>query len=496
MKNLMIPALALFLSAAAQADDSPLWMRYCAISPDGQTIAFSYQGDIYTVPSSGGKARQLTTHPAHDTRPVWSPDGQRIAFASNRSGNFDVFLMNKEGGEPKRLTTHSTNEYPTTFKDNGHILYLANVLQDAKDIQFPGTRFMQVYEISTDGGRPDLYSSLYMENIALSKDGSKLLYNDYKGYEDPWRKHHQSSITRDIWLCTLGKDRSFQKVTTFGGEDRNPVWAADGASFYYLSEEKGSFNIFKKDLAGNSEKQITTHTTHPVRFLTSDNSGTLCYSYDGEIYTVKEGQKPAKVNILIVADKIENDVIHRLLTDGATDIAVSPNGKEVAFITRGDVYVTSIEYQTTRQITNTPQQERNIDFSPDGRSLVYSAEREGTWGIYESKLTRDEDKQFTYAPELKEEPLVVSGQTSFQPLYSPDGNEVAFLENRTTLRVINRKTKHLHASDPVGVGGAAEGHDVFAGEVGDAHLVGGDEADRSEERRVGKECRSRWSPYH
>ena len=122
--------------------------------PGRQTIAFSYQGDIYTVPSSGGKARQLTTHPAHDTRPVWSPDGQKIAFASNRSGNFDVFLMNKEGGEPKRLTTHSTNEYPTTFKDNGHILYLANILQDAKDIQFPGTRFMQVYEISTDGGRP------------------------------------------------------------------------------------------------------------------------------------------------------------------------------------------------------------------------------------------------------------------------------------------------------------------------------------------------------
>ena len=105
---------------------------------------------------------------------------------------------------------------------------------------------MQVYEISTDGGRPDLYSSLYMENIALSKDGSKLLYNDYKGYEDPWRKHHQSSITRDIWLCTLGKDRSFQKVTTFGGEDRNPVWAADGASFYYLSEEKGSFNSSRR----------------------------------------------------------------------------------------------------------------------------------------------------------------------------------------------------------------------------------------------------------
>ena len=125
MKNLMIPALALFLSAAAQADDSPLWMRYCAISPDGQTIAFSYQGDIYTVPSSGGKARQLTTHPAHDTRPVWSPDGQRIAFASNRSGNFDVFLMNKEGGEPKRITRRKAKRRQKKDKS-----YKINILWD------------------------------------------------------------------------------------------------------------------------------------------------------------------------------------------------------------------------------------------------------------------------------------------------------------------------------------------------------------------------------
>ena len=112
MKNLMIPALALFLSAAAQERQSVMDALLCDL-PDGQTIAFFLPGDIYTVPSSGGKARQLTTHPAHDTRPVWSPDGQRIAFASNRSGNFDVFLMNKEGeasGSPP-----STNEYPTTF---------------------------------------------------------------------------------------------------------------------------------------------------------------------------------------------------------------------------------------------------------------------------------------------------------------------------------------------------------------------------------------------
>ena len=443
MKKILIPALALaFSTAAAFAEETPLWMRYCALSPDGQTIAFSYQGDLFTVPATGGEARQLTTHPGQDTRPVWSPDGKQLAFASDREGQFDIYLIDKEGGEPKRLTTHSASEYPLAFTDNSHVLYQANIMQDAKDIQFPGTRFMQVYSVDTEGHRPKLYSSLYMDHLAVSPDGKQLLYNDWKGYEDPWRKHHQSSITRDIWLTDAAQTH-FQKLTSFGGEDRNPVWAPDGQSYYYLSEQNGSFNVYKTTLNGGQPKQLTNHTLHPVRHLTVSKQGLLCYDYDGEIYTLREGEQPKKVNIRLRKDNVGSDLIHRLLSDGATDIAVAPNGKEVAFITYGDVYVTSVEYETTRQITNTPQQERNIEFSPDGRSLVYSAEREGTWGLYESKLINKEDKQFTYAPEIKEEALVVNGKTSFQPTYSPDGKEVAYLEERTTLKVVNRATKQI-----------------------------------------------------
>lgn len=443
MKKLLILTSALLLTGSAFAENDPLWMRYPAISPNGEMIAFTYKGDIYTVPTTGGKATQLTTHPAHDTRPVWSPDGKQIAFASDRNGNFDVFIMNKEGGAPTQLTVHSANEYPETFSDNDHVLYSASIQQDVKDSQFPSSLFAQIYQVGTQGGRPELFSSLAMENLAFSKDGKQVLYNDFKGYEDPWRKHHQSSITRDIWLCTLDNDRTFKKITSFRGEDRDPVWSPDGNAFYYLSEEKGSFNIFKNDLTGKSGKQITNHTTHPVRFLTSDKNGTLCYGYDGEIYTVKEGGQLAKVKVNIISDQTENNLIHRLMSNGANSIAVSPNGKEVAFIVRGDVYVTSVEYETTRQITDTPQQERNIDFSPDGRSLVYSAERGETWGIYQSSLVRKDDKYFTYAQEIKEEPLVVTDKTSFQPTYSPDGKEVAFLEDRTTLRVINLKSKQV-----------------------------------------------------
>ena len=443
MKKILIPALMLALSAATEASaETPLWMRYCALSPDGQTIAFTYQGDLFTVPAAGGEAHQLTSHPAHDTRPVWSPDGQRIAFASDREGQFDIYLVDKLGGEPKRLTTHTAAEYPVAFSDNNHILYNANIMQDASDIQFPGARFLQVYEVDTEGHRPTLYSSLYMDHLALSPDGKQLLYNDWKGYEDPWRKHHQSSVARDIWLTDSGKQH-FRKLTNFSGEDRNPVWAPDGQSYYYLSEQDGSFNVYKNSLNGGQPTQLTHHKTHPVRHLSISRQGLLCYDYDGEIYTLSEGGQPKKVNVQIRKDRVGSDLIQKLLTNGATSVAVAPNGKEVAFVAHGDVYVTSVEYETTRQITNTPQQERNVEFSPDGRALLYSAEREGTWGIYESKLVNAADKSFTYAPEIKEEPLVANGKTSFQPTYSPDGKEVAYLENRTTLRVVNRASKQI-----------------------------------------------------
>ena len=439
----IIPFLALCAAAQLAAADDPLWMRYPALSPDGQTIAFSYKGDLYTVPAKGGKATQLTSHAAHDSYPVWSPDGQQLAFASDRAGNYDLYLISKEGGAPKQLTTNSANEYPQSFRDNQHILYTALIQPDVLDSQFPSSRFPQVYEISTAGGRPTLFSSLTMENVNFNTQGDKILYHDCKGYEDPWRKHHQSSITRDVWLCSLQPEKSFQKLTTFVGEDRNPVWSADGQSFYYLSEADGSFNVYQQAIAGGTPRQLTHHQQHPVRFLTADRQGHLCYSYNGEIYTLTPGQQPQKVAVQLYSDQTENELVHRVLYSGATDLAVSPDGKEVAFIVHGDVYVTSVEYETTRQLTDTPQQERDLCFSPDGRSLVYSAERGDTWGVYQCSLVRKEDKSFTYAQEWREEPLVVGAETAFQPAYSPDGKEVAFLANRTELRVINLKSRQV-----------------------------------------------------
>uniref|UniRef100_A0AB33IWJ1 Tricorn protease homolog n=1 Tax=Prevotella sp. GTC17254 TaxID=3236794 RepID=A0AB33IWJ1_9BACT len=439
MKKQLLLAVALASSMWASAQTNPLWMRYSSISPNGQTIAFSYKGDIFTVPVTGGNARQITTNAAYDSYPVWSPDGRKIAFASSREGSLDVYVVNENGGVPTRLTYNSGDEIPMAFSDGMHVLFSSSLMPTAKSIIFASAQFPQVYQVSTEGmARPTLFSGLPMCDVNINSRGD-LLYHDQKGYEDPWRKHHTSPITRDIWMKRDGK---YSKLTSFNGEDRNAVWGS-GDTYYYLSEESGTFNVYRRNIDGSGKQQLTSYKGNPVRFLSRSNDGTLCYGYDGEIYTLREGQQPKKVAVNVVSDRNDIDLDRQTLTRGATEIAVSPSGKEIAFVLHGDVYVTSVEYKTTKQITNTPEQERSIDFAPDGRSIVYASERNGLWQIYQSTIKKKEEKLFTYATEIEEEQLVKSDQTSFQPRYSPDGKSVAYLENRTTLRAVDVKSHAL-----------------------------------------------------
>lgn len=437
MNKLILATLLGAYGLAAQAQDNPLWMRHPAISPDGKTIAFSYKGDIFTVPSSGGTAKQITSNAAFDSYPVWSPDGNHIAFASNREGSIDVWVMDANGGIPKRVTTNSGNEYPLRWKDNYTIMFKASIMPTAKSIIFAGS-YPQVYTVGMDGGRPKLFSDITMDALDINASGD-VIYIDRKGYEDEWRKHHRSPITRDVWLKS---GDSFRKLTTFDGEDRDPVWASDGKSFYYLSEQSGTLNVYHRTLDGK-ETQITNHEKNPVRFLSAATDGTLCYGYDGEIYTVRNGGQPQKTAIRIAADTEGKELIRQIRNSGAYNIKLSPNGKEIGFVMHGDVYVTSIEYRTTKQITNTPEQERYIDFSPDGRTIIYDSERNGVWQIYATTIKNKDEKQFAYATELVEERLTQSDQTSFQPKFSPDGKQIAFWENRGTLRVMDAKGKNV-----------------------------------------------------
>lgn len=426
------------------ANNSPLWLRYSSISPDGQNIAFSYKGDLYLVPSSGGEAKLLTFHEAYDFRPIWSPDSKTIAFASDRFGNADIYKISVEGGKATRLTFFSRGEYPTSFTPDGkHILFSSVIMDDPNNVEFPNGSLDELYMISVDGGREKQVLSTPARYANFDSEGKVIIYHDNKGMENTWRKHNTQGFARDIW--TYNKEtKEHRKLTTFKGDDRWPVFSSDDSEVYYLSEQFGSMNVCNFPIANPTQiTQISTFKNHPVRFLTIADNGMLCYGYDGEIYTQGPNAQAQKVAIQINHDDKYNNDKFMTLSSGATEMSVSPSGKEIAFVVRGEVFVTAVEYGTTKRITNTPEQERTVSFSPDGRSLVYASERNGSWNLYQTKIVNDAELSFVSSSLLKETPLLEIPEECFQPSYSPDGNEVAFLEERVILKVINLKTKQI-----------------------------------------------------
>jgi tricorn protease len=427
--------LFLFGWSVSFAQDDPRWIRHQSISPDGKHIAFTYRGDLYRVSAEGGAAQQLTFHEAHDFMPVWSNDGEKIAFASDRYGNFNVYVMNALGGPAERLTHHSNHEYPYGFtNDDKHILFGA-VRQDlAEHRQFPTMMQPELYTVPVNGGRISQAFTIPAEYARMSSDGTLIVYHDKKGYENEWRKHHRSAIARDIWVYDAELN-SHTMLTTFEGENRQPVFNTAEDAIYYLSEESGSFNVHKMSIANpEHNEQVTFFSGHPVRFLSYGN-GILAFGYDGELYTMREGGEPEKVNVIIRTQEKSNPDRFITIDGGVQEMAVSPNGKEIAFIARGEVFVTSVDGSLTKRITNTPERERFVTFTPDGKGIVYAALRDGRWSIFKTAKVRDEEP-FFYGSTLLQEEVVVSGEEDkYMPAISPDGKKLAYIAGRRTLRV-------------------------------------------------------------
>jgi tricorn protease len=443
-----LPVLAETPLPALGVEKNPLWLRYPAISPDGQTIAFSFRGHIFTVPVAGGLAVPLTAGSAHDSAPVWSPDGKLIAFASSRYGHYDVFVTSSQGGTARRLTTYSTDAVPTSFTPDGqYVLFNAYRMGSAQSSLFPIKFFPQLYKVSIQGGRAaEMLLTTPALHAQYDRAENRILYEDLKGYEDPWRKHETFSVAHDIWLYDA-RSGDHTKLSSFQGENRNPVWSPDESAIYYLNEQSGSFNVWRLSLTDGqpgTAQQLTKFERNPARFLSVANNGDLCFGYDGEIYTLSAGAaQPQKIRIEIGLSDSTPATQIRNYSDNVTELALSPNGKEFAFVVRGDIYVASVDQGETKRITNAPGQERSISFSPDGRRLVFAAENSKPWGLYEASIAQPKEKEpyFFNSTVIDIHPILENEHENFQPKYSPDGKEVAYLENRTTLKVLNLETK-------------------------------------------------------
>ncbi|MDE6717640.1 MAG: PDZ domain-containing protein [Muribaculaceae bacterium] len=440
---------AAFLAAAVSASAvNPLWVRDVKISPDGSRIAFSYKGDIYTVPSGGGSARRITADGSYESSPVWTPDGRSIAFASDRNGGKDIYIVPASGGAATRLTFNSAAETPEGFTPDGAELYFSARIQDpANSPLFPSGRLSELYAVPVKGGAIRQVLPTPALNLTVLPDG-RFLYEDQKGLEDPWRKHHTSSVTRDIWIYDPATKRH-TNLTDHPGEDLYPASITGSDLIYFLSErDGGSFNVYSLPLSspGAVPKALTDFKTHPLRFLSAGANGLLAFTYNGELYTMKPGETPHPVKVdLTDPTPSEKETISISTVDEAMP---SRDGKQVAFISRGELFVTSTDHSSVKQITDTPALEQGISWGKDGRSIYYGSLRSGRSNIYKATIGRPDDPNFSNATIIKEEALFPDdGVERGYPNVSPDGKKMAYVEDRNKLRIIDLDTKKITALD-------------------------------------------------
>ncbi|MEZ8217842.1 WD40-like Beta Propeller Repeat [Candidatus Fervidibacteria bacterium JGI MDM2 SSWTFF-3-K9] len=426
MRKAVVAILLVFVAVATAQDLEPArFLRFPAFSPDGKQIAFSYMGDIWVAPAEGGNAIRLTVHPAHDIRPRFSPDGKWIAFNSNREGNYDIFLMPATGGRPKRLTYHSANDILGDWSPDGRWI----VFSSNRD-----HRFAQIclLEVETGYVRRLTSDETSLHSPTFSPDGRYIVF--CRGGTSWWRKGYRGSANSEIWRLpiTINGDRITtgkpERLTYYEGNDWFPMVSPDG-TLYFVSDRTGVFNIWRMPLSGTRDKgqwtgkakveQVTNHADRVLYPNLSRDGRFIVYEHDFSLWVVPtRGGKPKRLTIFAPSDEPQNRLQRLTLTSQATQFALSPDGKQVAFVVRGEIFVVNVERGgEAKRITDHPYRDFDIDWSPDGRKLAFISERDGNREVYIVDVRTRELRRLTNTPDAAES----------NPEWSPTGNYVAFV---------------------------------------------------------------------
>ncbi len=420
MTRTFVAAVLLLAATAVHAQEPIRFARSPALSPDAKTVAFSYLGDLWTVDAKGGVAQQLTRHEKHDFNPVYSPDGQWIAFSSNRHGQYDVFIVPVKGGRPRRLTHDSADDHVTGWSpDSQHVLFMSG-----RELDLPAR--VEMYSVPVSGGQPKRISAFEGRDGVLSPKGDLMAY--VRGPGTWYRRGYHGSSNDDIWICNAdGSDN--RRVTTHNGQDHYPMWSADGAHLYYISDVAGGLvNLVKQELGGKPVA-VTQHKDGFVRRARiSANGQAIVYEcgFDVWIHSTKDG-KSRKLNIEVNADDQSNPETLKTFTTGATEFAWSPDEKHVALVVHGEIFLMPRTGGKAKRLTDHPGFDHGIAWSPDGSKMLFLSDRSGHEDIYALVPDDPDHPNLLDARRYQVKQLTNTAEAEFGIMFAPDGKQVTFI---------------------------------------------------------------------
>ena len=404
--KLLSGALALVLASVSVASTIKR-MQFPAISPDGATIIFSWQNDLWSVARTGGMATRLTVHAAVDSRPVWYRDGSRLAFASGRYGSTDVFTMKPDGTDIRRVTFDSSAEIPTSVSPDGRFIYGQSNLWSRGDI----------FRVPTGGGDIQRMTSHTFEAPFapyVSSDSTKVYYNRGAYRETSWQKPTmQSSALPEIWVADNTVPLSNHKrLTNNEYTDLTPQVMPDG-TIYSVTNRSGYPNIWK---LGKGDKELTHHKNGTSRNLSVTKDGKyIAYEFESTLMVLDTAAETTSEVIVTVPDDDRNNPMQEIsLTGGIQQMSVSPDGKRIAAYARGDIFLLPEKGGTTRRLTTSPMRDSNPQWL-DAKTVIYTA-MQGTLRHLKSVGIDGVIKDFASDPKLDVHSASVS----------PDGKMVAY----------------------------------------------------------------------
>jgi tricorn protease len=346
MRMLLGLIFVAFFGSTVCSDETIRLASDPALSPDGQTLAFSWRGDVWKVPVAGGVAHRLTADSAEDSAPEFSPNGEELAFISTRPGSPQVYLMPAAGGVPKQVTHHTSGNRLYGWQPDGTSL----ITSGTRDHFWrrPERLFLVPREARV---QEKLIFDDYGSDPQLSPDGKKLLFT--REGEAWWRKGYYGSQASQIWLFDIA-EKKFTKLIHNQRSARWPLWKPDGQGFYFVSEEDGTNNLWESTIETKTSKQLTSFDDDGVVFPTISRDGkTIVFRRLFDFYRYAPGgDAPVKIDIKCAADLATPPELRRAFTS-ATDIATTKDGLEIAFIAGGDVWVMDTELREPQQVTNT-----------------------------------------------------------------------------------------------------------------------------------------------